>query len=171
MANVPIINFPLSFNAAATSNPNSVISAPSQIMFTHYSGLRNMVRNYLTGSGTVFDITPNLPDLIFDVTPTEPIPGQRDYNSASLAFIEGVINADLSATINVHYNDGQMPDPVTFSFGPAIGAVSTAPGSILVLGNANCSTGPHFFDNFSLFQPVLQVSIELPLEFRLPRIA
>ena len=77
------------------------------------------------------------------------------------AHIEAAINPDLSATFTIRYNDGQTPDPVTVSFGPAMGALGIAPGSVFVLSNSNCSFGPHFFDNLEIRAIPTKVEIDI----------
>ena len=126
----------IAFNADLVSTPPPW-SAPKQIMFSQYAGSRNILRTYRTTSGDVTDSAPGLP---------EPVPGQRDYRASPAAHIEGVINQDLSTTISIHYNDGQIPDPVVFSFGPATENVASPPGSIFILSNSSCNSSEHIFD-------------------------
>ncbi|HKC62850.1 MAG TPA: hypothetical protein VKB86_04400 [Pyrinomonadaceae bacterium] len=139
-------------NGAPVTSPPAY-NTNSQVEFYQYHGAGNIGRSYLTAGGRFDDGAPNLPD---------PIPGQRDY-TATPAHIEGTINPDLSATFTIHYNDGLTPDPVTISFGPAVGVVNSVPGSMFVLSNSNCSSGPHFFDNLEIraLQTVLTVTIDI----------
>jgi hypothetical protein len=135
------------FNAkTASSLPPYPPNTPAQIMFYQYAGSRNIGRAYLTQNGMVFDSAPNSP---------EPIANQRDYRITPASHIGGTINNDLSATITIRYNDGQTPDPIIISFGPAAEAVSTPPGTIFVLGNSSCNTGSQMFDNLLVKQKLL----------------
>jgi hypothetical protein len=115
--------------------------SPAQFRLIHVAGSRNMQRGYFDGSAMVYDFVPNV---------AEPIPGQRDYGPMSIARVEGLVNSDLSAMITVYYNDGQLPEPVTFVFGLVAGPIGAPPGSTLILANANRSFGPHFFDNLEI---------------------
>jgi hypothetical protein len=127
-----------------TSSAGSPFASFAQVSFSQVAGSRNVLRSYFNGTNKVFDSSPSLP---------EPIPGQRDFNFATLAHIEGLVNPDLSGTITVHYNDGHTPDPVTFAFGAASGPLGAPPGSTLVLGNTNATYGPDYFDNLVIATP------------------
>ena len=73
---------------------------------------------------------------------------QRQFTAT--AHISGTVNADLSTTITIKYNDGVKPNAVHVTTPPPTGAIVVPQGSILMLGNPNATSGPHFFDNFKL---------------------
>lgn len=129
----------ISFNGSPNFHPYTGLA---QIRFYQYSGLRHVWRSYLTQSGEMFS---NVSSPL-----QEPLPDQREFGPTPTAHIEGFIDSDLSAEIDVYYNDGLKPDPVVFVFQPAVGAASTPPGSLLVFGNSSCANGPHIFDNLEI---------------------
>lgn len=136
----------ISFNVPPTAG--SPITAPAQIRFFQTAGSRNIYRALWDGSQINIDPTPGLPE------PEEidrlKRAGQRDYLPGSTAKIRGLINADLSATILIDYNDGLQPNTVAVCFGQPYGAVAPALGSMVVLGTSSCNTGALTFDNFEL---------------------
>lgn len=146
----------ISFNSAATSSV-PVYGAPSQVAFFMYAGSRHVYRWLMTPDGRQVDGQP--------LNEQEPVPGQRDFKADILAHVEGVINADLSATITVFYNDGLLPDPIVFTFQPPANALNQPYGNTLILSNPDCTQGPHYFDNLvieSVSKPAtLQVSIDI----------
>ena len=143
----------ITINAAPTLTP---MKAVAQVKFEQYAGSRNIIRRYLTNPDAVDEY-----GMDEDVAPITP--GQRDFTDSS-SHVEGIIFGDLSSEFTIHYNDGQLPDPIMVSFGPAIGAIDYQPGSLLMISNSNCSAGPHYIDNFNIsplgysfsgfFQPV-----------------
>jgi subtilase family serine protease len=140
----------IAFNAASAASPPP-FNAAKQLWLYQFSGSRPIGRTYRTPGGDVSD----------SVTALTGATTQRDYMAASAAHIEGTVNADLSAVITVRYNDGQTPDPVTFSFGPATNPVTTPPGAVFILSNVNCSSGPHIFDNLVIGPPTALSSLSL----------
>src|SRR5207247_544340 len=70
--------------------------------------------------------------------------------SLAPAHISGQINADFSGTVTIQYTDGLQPDQVTLSFPAASPPVPPPSGTELILGNANCSSGPDYFDKVSI---------------------
>lgn len=118
-------------NATGTHPPGPPIS---EVSFMHFAGSRNIYRVLNDGGGQQFDFAPNLP---------EPIAGWQDFGPVP-AHVELQINADLSTVIKITYGDNSE---VLTTFGPtAAGPI----GSMLVLGNADASSGPHTFDNLQV---------------------
>jgi hypothetical protein len=74
--------------------------------------------------------------------------GQRDFTAK--AHITGTVNSDFSAKIMIKYNDGLLPSTITIKTTAPVGALQNPMGSIFFFGNSNATSGPHFFDNFSL---------------------
>ena len=130
----------LGFNLPPSSVPaNYGGFGPAQLYLVHYSGQRNVTRGYWDGSHMVFE-------QVFD----GPVGALRDYQAGTFARIDGNINADLSTTVVIHYNDGQTPDPVSVTLPPLPGAANVPLGNQFELSNANCTSGPHFFDNLAI---------------------
>ena len=109
----------------------------AQVEFYQEHGSGNIVRRYLTPNGMVSDTAPAQT-------------GQRDYVSSSFAFIQATVAADLSARIIINYQDSQSPAGIVVNFGPAVNASNAPPGSTFILGNHNCSAGPHIFDGLGI---------------------
>jgi uncharacterized repeat protein (TIGR01451 family) len=137
----------IAFNTAPVTSLPPPSGTNSQLMFYQYSGSGPVTRGYLSGGVMVQE--------------SAQASGQRNYRDSTRARVSGVVNADLSSTITVHYNDGLAPDPVTFSFGPAVNPSNTQPGSVLVLGNSSAFTGPHIFDNLVIGPPLPLSSLSL----------
>jgi hypothetical protein len=129
----------ITLNAAPSASP---MDSVAQVKFEQWAGSRHTVRRYITNTSTT-DQTGMAEDVALAV------PGQRDFTE-NPSHIEGIIYSDLSAEFAIHYNDGQSPDPVVISFGPASGAIDYQPGSLLMISNSNCSSGPHYIDNFTI---------------------
>ncbi|RLI98895.1 MAG: hypothetical protein DRP08_07725, partial [Candidatus Aenigmatarchaeota archaeon] len=68
-------------------------------------------------------------------------------SSSDTVHISGVIEADLSAIVNVDYNDG---GPIaTFNFvSPGIDPSTIPQGTLLSIGNSNDGVGNSYFDNY-----------------------
>lgn len=129
----------ITLNAAESTTP---MESLAQVKFEQWAGSRHTVRRYITnGSAT------NQAGMAEDAVSA--VLGQRDFTT-SPSHIEGVIYEDLSARFIIHYNDGQSPDPVMINFGPAVGALDIRPGSLLMISNSNCSSGPNYIDNFKI---------------------
>jgi hypothetical protein len=109
----------------------------AQVAFEQYAGSQNAIRRYM--------ISPS--EMAEDAAPV--VSGQRDFG-ASPVRIEGTIFGDLSGAISFRYDDGNAPDPVVVTFGPAPNALDYQTGSNLLFGSPNCSSGPHYFDNFEV---------------------
>lgn len=92
--------------------------------------------SYLTESGTM-----NYNDFAINQ------PGQRNYGPDILATIYGTVNPDLSAVVDVLYNDGVTPSLCSYSFGGAADGISYRPGGALVFGNSSGYQGPYYHDN------------------------
>ena len=133
----------IAFNSDNPTNPIvggiDASSWPAQLVFEHYAGDKNLLRAIRGPTGATSDSAPGLP---------QPVAGQRNFVVGDPIFVEGVVNADLSATIVVHYNDGNTPQATTFSFGPGI--TSTVFGSNLQFGNSTQNYGPYFSDNLGV---------------------
>jgi len=76
------------------------------------------------------------------------VSGQRTFTAK--AHVSVSLGSDFSATIVIKYNDGLSPSQVVLKAPAPVGAIQKPQGSILFLGNANMTYGPHFFDNFML---------------------
>ena len=129
----------ITLNAAPSATP---MESPAQVKFEQWAGSRHTIRRYITNLNAVSQA-----EMAEDVAPV--VFGQRDFTE-NLSHIEGTIFGDLSAEFTIRYNDGQQPDPVIISFGPAVGAIDYQPGSLLMISNSNCSSGPHYIDNFEI---------------------
>jgi hypothetical protein len=70
---------------------------------------------------------------------TDTLPSGLPDFGPSFAHISGTVNADFSTTLTVAGN--------TYHFGPAVDAITTAPGANLVLSNSSCGGSPFSFDN------------------------
>jgi len=131
----------IGFNLPDSSIPSNFGGiGPAQLYVFHYSGQRNITRGYWDGTRMV-------QEPVLD----GPVGNLRDYRAGNFARIDGIVNADLSVTVTIHYNDGINPDPVTVNLSALPSAANVPLGSDFQLSNANCSTGPHFFDNLEVF--------------------
>ncbi len=125
---------------ALNANPGGAVpifDTPAQVEFYQEFGSGNIVRRYMTPSGMASDIAPLQT-------------GQRDYRSSAFALIQATVAADLSARIIISYNDSATPPSVVADFGPATNASTLPPGATFILGNHNCSAGPHIFDSLGI---------------------
>jgi hypothetical protein len=129
----------LAFNAIDSATPNV---AAAQVKFEQRAGSQNIVRRFVTDPSATDQSGMGADEALI-------VPGQRDFGGTP-AHIEGAIFDDLGAEITIQYNDGASPDPVSVTFPAAPGTIDYQPGSRLVLANANCSGGPHYFDNFQV---------------------
>ena len=141
----------ISFNSNIQGS--SPANGTSSVYFIHYSGSRNIYRGYQTPSGTVVTMLPG---------GLEPIPDWPDYG-IEFTHVELYVNADLSATVTVEFSGPGGPSPVTVEFPPAVDPVTEDPGSYLVVSNPNCTSGPHYFDNFSLVEIPLATPTPAPV--------
>jgi len=120
----------IDFNGLAKPN-----SSPAEVSIFQYGGSNFITREF--------------PDGIFDGPGL--LLGQRDYSVNATAHIEVRLNADLSGTIRLQYNDGRSPDPLV-GFFPAHALEPR--GQILAFGNSSRSFGPHIFDNLAICAPI-----------------
>jgi len=96
-----------------------------------FSGVREVSRLTAQG-GTVF------------IDTLQPQFGQRDFgtwNSRIVVFIDH----DYSSTLTIYYQDGKVPESVSFAFPPPLQTLFI--GKRFAISNSNQSYGPHYFDN------------------------
>jgi len=117
--------FDVKINAASGGH-----SANSQLRFIYPHGAQ-FQRGYYSDTGT----------MVWDATqaPTR--------NFTARAEVEIQVAADLSSHVRVMFNDGLSPDPVDYSFPAPGNPALSPPGAYLSMGNANASSGPHYFDD------------------------
>ncbi len=116
----------------------------SQMVFAYNNPLSYLARLYWTTAGALVEEY---------ATPVEgrPTPGQVLANPPMN--VEGLLRSDLSATLTLRFNDGQLPDPVIYEFPPVPEGIRAAQGDYLALGNGSCNPGLHIFDNFRIGSP------------------
>ncbi len=143
------------FNCDSSGTPAPAYGLAA-LEFYQVAGSRNIVQKYLTPSGWVIVERPGA---------LEPITDWVDFSSV-FSYIDIFVNQDFSATVTITHPS--LPEPITVSFPAAVNPVSSPPGDQLMLCNTNCTSGPHYFDNFTLIEVPVATPTPAPVPISSP---